>query len=110
MGEIARNELGHYLPGSGGRPHGATNRAKKVLRKFVEQKLDDLEKEYSQLEPKERLRFLQGVLGYIVPKLQSAVDSNGEDTPQPLSIDFSSLSESTLKEILLHTHTDTNEE
>ena len=107
---ILRSEAGRFLPGSGGRPHGATNRAKKVLRKFVEQKLDDLEKEYSQLEPKERLRFLQGVLGYIVPKLQSAVDSNGEDTAHPLSIDFSSLSESTLREILLHTHTPTDNE
>ena len=103
MGEIARNERGHYLPGSGGRPHGAKNKARMELQKFVERNLRDLQGEYDSLEPKDKLRFLHGVLSFVVPKLQSTTDTEGNDLKSFPEIEWSKLSENTIREILEHT-------
>ena len=110
MGEIARNERGHYLPGSGGRPHGAKNKARAELQKFVQRNLQDLQGEYDSLEPKDKLRFLHGVLSFVVQKLQSTTDSEGNDIDSQPSIDYSRLSPELLKELLNNTTINTSED
>jgi len=107
---ILRSEAGRILPGSGGRPPGSKNKARRELVRFVERNLQDLQGHYDSLEPKDKLRFLHGVLSFVVPKLQSTTDTEGNDVEPKVSIDYSSLSESTLREILLHTHTPTDNE
>jgi len=110
MGEIARNERGHYLPGSGGRPHGAKNKARRELQKFVETNLATLQKEYDTLEPKDKLRFLQSVMAFVIPRLQAETDSDGNTLEQKASIDYSKLSPELLHELLNNTTLNTSED
>ena len=104
---ILRSEAGRFLPGSGGRPHGAKNKARMELQKFVQRNLQDLQGEYDSLEPKDKLRFLQSVLGFVIPRLQSETDSEGNDIEQPLQIQWNRLKPETLKDVLNNTSNET---
>jgi hypothetical protein len=58
-----------------GRPKGATNRATADLRKAVNELLDNnwekIQEDIDELEAKDRLAFLEKLLSYTLPKLQS---------------------------------------
>ena len=64
-----------------GRPLGAVNKTTQTLRNrlnlFVDRNFDDLQKEYENLESRERLQFMVALLPYITPKL-SAVSAELE--------------------------------
>ena len=79
------------------------------LQKFVERNLRDLQDEYDSLEPKDKLRFLHGVLSFVVPKLQSTTDTEGNDVEPKVSIDYSKLSPELLHELLKNVNTNQDE-
>ena len=105
---MERDENGRLLPGHGGlKPKGATNRLQSEIKEkitlFLSGELENIESIYSEVSPKDKLHFLAELLGYVLPKSKELKieDTTGNNTPQ---INFSALSESALKEILLHTH------
>lgn len=68
-----------------GRPPGTPNKAGAELRErvmaFVADRWEQVESDYTQLEPKERLQFLEKLMAYSLPKLQAvAVDIHGAAT------------------------------
>lgn len=58
-----------------GRPKGATNRVTTDLRKaisgFLDKNWKTVQKDFDNMEPKERLAFLDKMLAYTLPKLQA---------------------------------------
>ena len=58
-----------------GRPKGSGNRATSDLRASIQAFLDknwpNVQKEFNKLEPKEKLAFMDKMLSYSLPKLQS---------------------------------------
>jgi len=77
-----------------GRPKGTPNRTtaqiKELLNEFVSMNLEDIQEQYNQLEPREKLQFFERVLKYVVPQQQSYVEN----------IDVSQLSESEIDSLL----------
>lgn len=68
-----------------GRPKGSLNKSTTEMRElvtnFVGANLTTLQTDFDQLEPKERLQFLEKLLGYTLPKLQSVTTK--DETPTP---------------------------
>lgn len=58
-----------------GRPTGSVNKATADLRQrisaFIADKWESIETDFAALEPKDRLNFIEKLMGYAVPKLQS---------------------------------------
>jgi len=109
-----RSHNGRFAPGNPGKQKGSSkNKMRDEIRNFISTEWESFPIWFSFLTPKEKIETLLALMPYSVSRLQSVsvTDSTGEDLALP-SIDYSKLSESTLKEILLHTHThtDTNEE
>lgn len=54
------------------RPKGAPNKVTKEVREFiaafVEDNLETMQRDFDQLEPVERLRFIEKLIQYVVPK------------------------------------------
>lgn len=54
------------------RPKGAPNKVTKDVREFiaafVEDNLETMQRDFDQLEPVERLRFIEKLMQYVVPK------------------------------------------
>lgn len=104
--DILRDDQGRLLPGHKGlKPKGATGRLQSEIKakitEFLNGKLETLEDVYSQVSPKDKLNFLSELLAYVVPKSKELFI---DDARQPNAVvDYSKLSESTLKEILTHT-------
>ena len=105
-----RDSLGRWSQGNGGRPVGSKNRARRELIRFVETNVADLQKEYDLLEAKDKLKFLQSVLGFVIPRLQAETDSEGNDVEPKVSINYAELSPELLKELLNNTTINTNED
>jgi hypothetical protein len=57
----------------GGRQQGTPNKTTKELRNLINQfvcnNVDTMQKDFDQLEPKDRLRFIDRMLNYALPKL-----------------------------------------
>ena len=105
-----RDELGRWSQGNPGRPVGSKNKMREKLKAFLEQNFDDLQKNFNQLGPKEKLFFYISLLQFGLPRLSAATDTEGSDLiNQKAVIDYSKLSESTLKEILQNTTITENE-
>ncbi|MBZ4676375.1 MAG: hypothetical protein JG782_994 [Anaerophaga sp.] len=55
-----------------GRPKGtknkSTNEIKGLIQDFISRNLDDLQTQYSQLEPKDKLIFFERILKYVLPQ------------------------------------------
>ena len=89
-----RDEKGRFTENNSGRPPGAKNRTtaqiKELLNEFVSMNLEDIQEQYNQLEPREKLQFFERVLKYVVPQQQSYTEN----------IDISQLSESELDSLL----------
>lgn len=97
MAEDFRDERGRLRPGHPGlKPRGASNRLqaeiKHKITDFLNGELDSLQDIYSQVSPKDKLRFLAELLAYILPKSKEI--SIG---PQSEQVDLSALSESDLE-------------
>lgn len=58
-----------------GRPKGVPNKVtadiRETLKAFVDKNLTSLQKNFDKLEPKDKLVFIEKLLPYLVPKLQS---------------------------------------
>lgn len=58
-----------------GRPAGATNKTsgklRQVITDFLEQRFEQIVKDFEQLEPKDRIKVFTDLLQYSVPKLQA---------------------------------------
>jgi hypothetical protein len=65
----------------GGRPKGSVNKVGAELREritaFIEDRWETLEEDFELLDPKDRLHFLEKLLAYALPKLQT-VKHEGE--------------------------------
>ncbi|MDR2585900.1 MAG: hypothetical protein LBC84_06765 [Prevotellaceae bacterium] len=63
------------LPKTGGRVKGSANKSTQTTRDWVQALIDDnrqrLEKDLSQLEPRERWQVIEKLLQYTTPKMQS---------------------------------------
>lgn len=70
-----RNDKGQFVKGTGGRPKGASNRTTKELREAVSSFLDDnwgeVQTCFDKLEAKDKLAFIEKMLSYTLPKVQS---------------------------------------
>ncbi len=102
-----RDENGRLKSGHKGlKPKGATNRLqgeiKEKITLFLSGKLEEIEAIYSEVSPKEKLHFLTELLAYVLPKSKELKIESSE-TPTA-KIDYSKLSEATLKELLAHTN------
>ena len=82
-----------------GRPKGAPNKATKDLREwvtaFIDRNTAQLEADWEQLEPKDRVLMFEKLLKYTLPTLQS-VDSSLEVK----NTDFQNLSDEDLENML----------
>lgn len=109
-----RDNKGRLLAGHGGlKPKGASNKLqgeiKQKITDFLAGKLESLEEVYSQVTPRDKLRFLGELLGYVLPKSKEIISSSTDNEPKT-SIDYSKLSEATLLEIIANTTISPNEE
>lgn len=74
-----------------GRPKGTPNKAGAELRErvtaFVADRWGQFESDFDQLEPKERMQFIEKLMAYTMPKLQAvAVDYIGGNEDQAVTI------------------------
>lgn len=70
-----------------GRPKGTPNKVGAELRErvtaFVDQYWEQMEADFEQLEPKERIQFFEKILGYTLPKLQSIKQKITQENEPP---------------------------
>lgn len=83
-----------FKKGEGGRPKGKPNKATKDLRQwinsFIESQTDQIQKDWQQLEPKDRIVLFEKLLKYSLPTLQAT----------SLTTDFERLSDEDLDRII----------
>ena len=101
--DILRDDKGRLLPGHRGlKPKGASNRLQSEIKEkitlFLSGKLETLEEIFSQVSPKDKLRFLAELLGYVLPKSKEIISSSANE-PRAI-INYSKLPEDVLKQIL----------
>lgn len=70
-----------------GRPKGTPNRTtsqiKTMVQGFISDNLDDLQKEYNQLEPREKLQFIERLLKFVLPQQRDVNQTiNVKDLPE----------------------------
>ena len=107
---LSRDLKGRWSIGNSGRPVGSKNKMREKIKNFLELNFDELQISFDKLEPKEKIFFFISMLQFGLPKLTSATDTEGSDLiNQKAVIDYSKLSESTLKEILQNTTITENE-
>ena len=74
-----------------GRPKGTPNRIGAELRErviaFVEERWEQLERDFDDLEPRERMMFIEKLMAYTLPKLQAvAVDYREHNQPEAVTV------------------------
>lgn len=74
-----------------GRPPGTPNKAGAELRErvtaFVADRWDQLESDFDDLTPRERMIFIEKLMAYTLPKLQAvAVDYREQDKPEAVTV------------------------
>lgn len=100
--DIFRDDKGRLIPGHKGlKPKGANNRLqgeiKEKITLFLNGKLESIEDVYSEVAPKDKLRFLSELLAYVLPKSR---EIKIEDQKTFAQIDYTKLSDKALDEIL----------
>ena len=67
--------MGKFQQGEGGRPKGSSNKLTADLRRwitnFLESNIEQLEKDWTQIRPKDRILIYEKFLKYVLPTLQS---------------------------------------
>jgi hypothetical protein len=86
--QIERDHLGRLKPGHKGlKPKGSTNRLtgeiKEKIVQFISGELDSITEIYSQCSPKEKLRFIAELLGYVLPKSKIIEAAPDSEEPAP---------------------------
>lgn len=86
-----------------GRPKGTPNRVTKDLRKwvtnFIESQTDQIQQDWQQLEPKDRITLFEKLLKYSLPTLQAT----------SLTTDFEKLTDEQLDQIINELQKQSNE-
>lgn len=97
-----RDALGRYGKGNSGRKPGSQNKMREKVKSFVDTNIDGLQLWFDGLEPEKKIKVLNDLLPFCISKLQSLspADSDGNDLPQGPVIDWTRLSERSLKEVL----------
>lgn len=71
MGSFKKGQSGNPL----GRPRGANNKTTTEMKRWIMQLLDDnreqMQQDLQNLEPKDRLMFLEKLMRYVVPPMSS---------------------------------------
>lgn len=101
------NEAGKFANGNPGKQRGsARNILREEIKNFLTDNWSNFPEWFSKLKPKEKIDTMLDLLPFAVSRLQSVAmtDSEGDDLKKA-SIDYSKLSESTLREILQNTNT-----
>jgi len=77
-----------------GRPKGSPNRTtaemKELINRFLSDNLENLQKEFDRLEPKDKLYFIEKIMKYVLPQQSSTVEE----------IDVSKLEEAELDNLI----------
>jgi hypothetical protein len=102
-----RDNGGKFLPGNPGKPKGSSkNKLRDEIRSFLNENWKEFPIWFAALKPKEKIETMLDLMPYAVSRLQSIsmTDSEGAEMPKA-TIDYTKLSEATLREILQHTNT-----
>jgi len=74
-----------------GRPKGVPNKVtadiRETLKAFIDKNLTGMQKNFDKLEPKDKLVFIEKLLPYLVPKLQSTDIDMGLKNLDPAQLD-----------------------
>lgn len=66
-----RNNKGQFAKGTSGRPKGTKTKAtaaiKEAVKAFVESNINNLQKEFDTLEPRDKIYFIEKLLKYYLP-------------------------------------------
>lgn len=66
------NTTGQKFGGrTAGTPNKSTDKLRDVIKCFLETNMQDLQKNYNTLEPKDKLDFIQKILVYTTPKMNN---------------------------------------
>jgi hypothetical protein len=102
-----RNNNGQFKSGHNGfKPRGSVNEFQKVTREklgeFLKLKLPELPTIYDSLSAREKAKLILAIAEFFLPKQKEIlIDA---ELQQQVEIDYTKLSQSTLKEILEHTN------
>ena len=61
-----------------GKPNRSTEELRKVLHNFIDENTEKLQADFDQLEPKERLIYLEKLLAHVLPKPIASLDQLSE--------------------------------
>lgn len=82
---LQRDEKGRFGPGNKASvnrgPNKVSTKVKEAIVNFLEKNIEDIQEDFDQLKPRERLQFITDILQYAAPKLssiQSEVDQHTE--------------------------------
>jgi hypothetical protein len=100
-----RDENGRLKPGHLGlKPKGATNRLqaeiKNKITEFLSGKIETIEEIYSQVGPKDKLRFLTELLAYILPKSKEITTESNQPEPRFAQADLKRLTDDDLRTLI----------
>ena len=103
------NESGKFTKNNPGKQKGSSkNKIRDEIRTFLNERWQDFPTWFDVLKPKEKIETMLDLMPYAVSRLQSIsqTDDQGNSLEPKATIDYSRLSEATLKEILQHTTLD----
>jgi hypothetical protein len=98
-----RDDKGKFLPGNPGKPKGSSkNKLRDEIKTFLNENWKEFPTWFAALKPKEKIECMLDLLPFAVPRLQSIAmtDTEGNDLPKGPVIDWTKLSEKSLKEVL----------
>jgi len=107
MTENNRLHNGQFGKGNPGKPKGSSkNKLRDEIRTFLNDNWKEFPTWFSDLKPKEKIETMLDLMPYAVSRLQSITqtDSEGNSLEPKATIDYTKLSEATLKEILDNTN------
>ena len=78
-------------PKTGGRKIGTPNKVTGTVKEWIAQLIDknreQMEQDLAELEPKDRLQFLERLMQYVVPKQQAVGIEDKSNVPKPMSME-----------------------
>lgn len=107
-----RDNGGRFLPGNSGKPKGSSkNKLRDEIKTFLGDQWPSFPVWFEALKPRDKIEVMLDLMPYAVPRLQAIAmtDSEGNEIPKEPSIDYTKLSESTLREIIAATTLNENE-
>lgn len=78
--EYQETKGGKFAAGNPGKPKGAVTKVsikvREVIISFLERNVDNIQKDFDTLKPREKLQFVADILPYAAPKLSSIQTEN----------------------------------